>query len=159
MNDGPIAVLFVSRDNGARSQMAEAFLRELGGDAFEAYSVGSVAHEIHPLAIAAMAERGIDISHQRSKGLDEYLGSRRFDYLITVCDRHEQGCPMFPGRGTHEYWPFEDPARSEATDAERLAGFRVVRDEIEARVVAWLTRLSGKPGRGVKREHTPVSQE
>ena len=131
-------VLFLSSANSARSQMAEAFLRALAEDAFESYSAGSVPRDVHPMAIAAMAERGIDISDQAPKGLQEYMGSARFDYLITVCDRDERECPMFPGKGTREYWPVEDPERAEGSDEERLAKFQETRDEIEARVRRWL---------------------
>ena len=106
MNGRPVSVLFVSRGNSARSQMAEAFLRALATDAFEVNSAGSVAHEVDRLAIAVMAERGIDVSRQRSTGLREHIGSRQFDYLITVCDRLEKACPMFPGAGAREYWSF-----------------------------------------------------
>ena len=80
-------VLFVCSRNSARSQMAEAFLRTLAGDAFDAYSAGSEPRGIHPLAIAVMSERGIDISGRRSKGMQEFMGKAQFDYLITVCDR------------------------------------------------------------------------
>lgn len=151
-----VSVLFISRDNSARSQMAEALLRELAGEAFEVHSAGSVAHRVHPLAIAVMAERGIDISRQRSTGLQEYMGSRQFDYLITVCDRLERACPMFPGMGERKYWPFEDPARAEGTDDERLAKFREVRDQIEARIRFWLEKRRHKPISGAEREHNPV---
>ena len=138
-------VLFLSRANSARSQMAEAFLRALGGDAFEAYSAGSVPRDLHPLAVAVMAERGIDIGEQRPKGLQEYMGTAQFEYLITVCERAEKDCPMFPGKGTREYWPLEDPARAEVSDEERLVEFRRVRDEIEARVRRWFVERRCKP--------------
>jgi arsenate reductase len=101
-------VLFLSGANSARSQMAEGFLRALAGDAFEAYSAGSASRELHPLAVAVMAERGIDIADQRSKAMQEYLGKAQFEFLITVCDRAEKECPMFPGVGTREYWPLDD---------------------------------------------------
>jgi arsenate reductase len=138
-------VLFLSSANSARSQMAEAFLRALGGDAFEAYSAGSVPRDLDPLAVAVMAERGIDIGDQRPKGLQEYMGRAKFEYLITVCDRDEKQCPMFPGVGAREYWPLEDPARAEVCDEERLVEFRKVRDEIETRARRWLVERHYKP--------------
>jgi arsenate reductase len=138
-------VLFLSSANSARSQMAEAFLRTLGGDAFEAYSAGSVPRDLHPLAVAVMAERGIDIGEQWPKGLQEYMGRAQFEYLITVCERAEKDCPMFPGKGTREFWPLEDAARAEVSDEERLVEFRRVRDEIEARVRRWLVERHYKP--------------
>ena len=85
-----------------------------------------------------MAERDIDISGQRSRGLEEYIGSAHFDYLITVCERDEQACPVFLGKATREYWPFEDPARVEGGDDEGMAMFREVRDQIEALIRRWL---------------------
>ena len=157
MNDERVRVLFVSRDNATRGQMAEAFLRELGGEAFEVCSAGSLAHEVHPLAVEVMAERGIDISRQRSKELQEYIGAKWFDYLITVCDRLEKGCPMFPGPAAREYWPFQDPGREEGTIEKRLARFRLVRDGVETRVRSWLEKSSRKPPRSrAEREHSSV---
>lgn len=138
-------VLFLSSANSVRSQMAEALLRALAGDAFEAYSAGSVPCDLHPLAVAAMAERGIDIGGQRPKGLQEYMGTASFEYLITVCHRAEKRCPMFPGKGAREYWPLKDPARAEGSCEERLVVFREARDHIEARVRRWLVERRYKP--------------
>jgi len=138
-------VLFLSSANGARSQMAEAFLRTLAGDAFEAQSAGSGPGGLHPLAVAAMAERGIDIGDQRSKGQHEFMGTAQFDHLITVCEQAEKACPMFPGKGAREYWPFADPARAEGGAEGRLAAFREVRDQIEERVRRWLVERRYKP--------------
>jgi arsenate reductase len=138
-------VLFLCTRNTARSQMAEAFLRALAGDAFEAFSAGTVPRDLHPLAIAAMAERGIDMGDQRPKGLHEFMGKERFEYLITVCDRAEKECPMFPGVGAREYWPIDDPARAGGSAEERLVTFREVRDYIEARVRRWLVERRYKP--------------
>ncbi len=131
-------VLFLSTANQARSQMAEALLRVLAGDAFEAHSAGSVPSELDPLAVEVMAGLGIDISEQRPKALQEYMGTAQFDYLITVCDSAEKDCPMFPGKGTREYWPLADPARAQGSPEERLAAYREARDYIEARVRRWL---------------------
>ena len=141
-------VLFLSSANSVRSQMAEAFLRALAGDAFEPYSAGSVPRDLHPLAVEVMAERGIDIADQRPKGLQEYMGKARFEYLITVCDRAEKECPMFPGVGAREYWPLADPARAEGSREERLVTFREARDYVEARVRRWLIERRYKPVRG-----------
>jgi arsenate reductase (thioredoxin) len=132
------SVLFLSSANSARSQMAEGLLRALAGDAFVAYSAGSAPADIHPLAIAVMAERGIDISGQQPKGLQEYIGSLQFDHVITVCDRDEKACPVFPGRGTREYWPIADLSRAEGSSEERLVKFREARDYLEERVRRWL---------------------
>lgn len=138
-------VLFLSSANGARSQMAEAFLRALADDAFEAYSAGSTPQGIHPLAIAVMDERGIDIRAQQADGLEDFIGTATFDFLITVCDRDEKACPMYPGRGTREYWPLSDPGRTEGSDQDRLAAFRDARDHIEKRIRRWLVERRYKP--------------
>jgi len=131
-------VLFLCTGNSARSQMAEAFLRKHGADRFEAYSAGLEPKEIHPLTRQVLAERGIDMADQYAKDLGEYMGRVHFGYLITVCDRAEQRCPIFPGMGLRLHWPFEDPAGVAGSEEEKLAVFRRVRDEIEARVLDWL---------------------
>jgi arsenate reductase (thioredoxin) len=131
-------VLFLSSANSARSQMAEALLRALAGDAFEAYSAGSAPQDLHPLALAVMAERGINVGDQRAKGLREFIGATEFDHVITVCDRDEKACHVFPGKGSREYWPMGDPATAEGSAEERLVAFREARDHLEARIRSWL---------------------
>jgi arsenate reductase len=108
-------VLFLCTQNSARSQMAEGFLRYLAGDHFEAYSAGiDPTPEIHPCAVEAMSEIGIDISGQYPKGLMTYLGKMGFNYLIIVCARAEERCPKtFPGVGATFSWIFDDPRREE----------------------------------------------
>ena len=145
-------VLFLCSANSARSQMAEAFLRALAGDAFESYSAGTVPRELHPLAVVVMAERGIDIAEQRPKGLQEFLGTAQFDYVITVCDRAEKDCPLFPGRGAREFWPIDDPVGTETRGDERLDRFREARDHIEARVRRFLVECHYKPVVELSRE-------
>jgi len=149
-------VLFVCSANSARSQMAEAFLRTLAGGAFEADSAGSQPEPVHPLAIAVMSECGIDISDQRSKGLHEYMGKTQFDHLITVCDRAEKACPIFPGKGAREYWPMDDPLRAQGSEEERLAKFREIRDLIEARVRRWLVEHRYKSAPPLRAGAAPV---
>ena len=102
-------VLFLCTHNSARSQMAEALLRQLAGEAVEVYSAGTAASRVHPLASAAMATLGIDISSQRSKHLDELCG-QSFDAIITVCDRVREECPVFPGDPRQIHWSLADPA-------------------------------------------------
>jgi arsenate reductase len=138
-------VLLLSSADSVRSQLAEGFLRVLAGDAFEAYSAGTVPRELHPLAVAVMAELGIDISEQRPKAMQEFVGKAQFEFLITVCDRAEKGCPMFPGVGTREYWPLDDPALADVTDDERLTLFRETRDYLEKRVRRFLVERRYKP--------------
>jgi arsenate reductase len=131
-------VLFLCTGNSARSQMAEAFLRKHGSDRFEAFSAGLEPKEINPFTRRVMAEKGCDLAGQRSKDVFEYLGKTHFGTIITVCSNAEQRCPIFPGIAQRLYWPFDDPAAFEGTDDEKLAEFRRVRDQIEARILAWL---------------------
>ena len=134
-------VLFLCTQNSARSQMAEGFLRHLAGDRFEAYSAGiDPTAEVHPCAIEAMNEVGIDISGQSPKGLREYMGKQTFNYLVIVCERAEERCPKtFPGVGTTFSWIFEDPRGDEDLPYDSmLERFRAVRDEIELRMRGWL---------------------
>jgi arsenate reductase (thioredoxin) len=134
-------VLFLCTGNSARSQMAEAFLRKYGGDYFEAYSAGFEPKGINPYTIQVMNEVGIDISGQRSKHISEYLWKMQFGYVITVCSRAEQNCPIFPGVTTRLHWPFDDPAACEGSQEECLSQFRAVRDQIEQKVRAWVGEM------------------
>jgi arsenate reductase len=128
-----IRVLFICTHNSARSQMAEGMLRAWGGRRFEAFSAGTEATEVRPLAIAAMDEVGIDISGHRSKTIAEFDG-QSFDYAVTVCDEAREACPYFAGAKQQLHWSFDDPSAATGTDAERLAVFRRVRDEIGLRI-------------------------
>ena len=129
----PKRVLFLCTHNSARSQMSEGLLRELGRGDFEVFSAGTEATHVRPLAIKAMAEKGIDISAQRSKVLTEYLGEP-FDYVITVCDQANESCPVFPGARNRLHWSFPDPSKATGPEAEQLAVYSQVRDAIEARI-------------------------
>jgi arsenate reductase (thioredoxin) len=133
-------VLFLGTHNSARSQMAEAFLREHGRDSFEVYSAGgNVGEEAHPYAVKVMNEVGIDISEQHPKGLKTYMGKMGFNYSIIVCARAEKDCPKtFPGVGTPLVWVFDDPRGKDVPEEERLEKFREVRDEIEHKIREWL---------------------
>jgi arsenate reductase len=134
-------LLFLCTQNSARSQMAEGLLRDMAGDRFEAYSAGiDPTGEVHPCAVEAMREIGIDISEQYPKGLRTYMGKMTFNYLIIVCARAEEKCPKtFPGVGTTFSWIFEDPRREEEIPYDsKLERFRAVRDEIELRMKTWL---------------------
>jgi arsenate reductase (thioredoxin) len=137
-----INVLFLCTGNTARSQMAEAFLRYYGADRFEAHSVGLEPSVINPFTIRVLQEVGIDTEDHYSKGLDKYLGKVHFGYLITVCDRAERNCAVFPGVSNREFWPFPDPAAFEGDEEEKLAYFRLIRDHIQERVVNWLAALA-----------------
>jgi arsenate reductase len=117
--------------------MAEGFLRSMARDRFEAGSAGTEKTAVNPLAIRAMAERNVDISHHTSKRYEDVAG-QGWDYVITVCDEANERCPFVAGSVTRVHWSFEDPSRATGTEAQRLAVFRRVRDEIETRLTAWL---------------------
>ena len=123
-------ILILCTGNSCRSHLAEGILRQALGSAFQVASAGSKpAGYVHPLAIQAMAEIGIDISAHRSKHLDEFL-SQPVETLITVCGNADQACPMFPGQVNRHHWGFDDPAHATGTEEEQMQVFRRVRDEI-----------------------------
>lgn len=126
-------VLILCTGNSARSQMAEGLLRADGGGRFQVESAGTRPGGVRPEAVEAMRELGVDISAHRSKSVDEFAG-QEFDYVITVCDNAKENCPVFPGPVERIHWSFDDPADAEGEDAERLAVFRRVRDEIRVRL-------------------------
>jgi len=129
-------VLFLCTGNSCRSQIAEATLRAVAGDAYEVYSAGThPAESVHPLAIEVMREVGIDISGQRPKHVNELL-DLRFHRVITVCDKANEQCPFFPG-AERIHWPFEDPALATGTLEEKLKVFRRARHEIRTRLELW----------------------
>ncbi len=113
--------------------MAEGWLRHLAGNRLEAHSAGTEATEVRPLAVAAMAEAGIDISGAESKTLERYLGDS-WDYVITVCDQAAEGCPVFPGKARRLHWSLPDPSKATGPEEDRLAVYREVRDRIRASV-------------------------
>lgn len=135
-------VLFICTGNSARSQMAEALLRHYAGDTFEVHSAGLEPKGIHPYTVRVLAEMDIDISQQYSKDVRKYLGYVHFGYAITVCDRAERSCPIFPFGTIRLHWSFEDPAALESSDDEKLDKFREVRDQIDTRIRAWLAEQS-----------------
>jgi arsenate reductase (thioredoxin) len=135
-------VLFLCTHNSARSQMAEGLLRDLAGDRFEAFSAGTEATHVRPLAIRTMEEIGVDISRQESKTLDRYL-DQPFDCVITVCDDANEACPYFPGAMSRLHWSFEDPSKAEGSEEERLEVFRSVRERIKDRMQAELLNGGG----------------
>lgn len=130
---GPRRILFLCTHNSARSQMAEGWLRHLGGSRFEAYSAGTEATFVRPLAIRAMDEVGIDISRQESKTLECYL-QQPFDAVITVCDQANEACPAFFGAKQRLHWSFPDPSKASGSEEEQLAVYRAVRDAIGERI-------------------------
>ena len=130
------SLLFLCTGNSARSQMAEGWLRHLAGDRYEVFSAGTKPVGLNPGSVEAMAEVGIDISQHRSKHVEEYA-AQSIDYVVTVCDRAKETCPLWPGRTTLIHWSFDDPAAVADVEGRRLA-FRRVRDEIAAAIRQFL---------------------
>ena len=122
-------VLILCTGNSARSQMAEGLLRHLADERFEVMSAGVSPTQVRTEAITAMREIGIDISHHRSKSVDEFVG-QEFDYVITVCDNANEQCPVFSGKTKRIHWSFDDPAAVEGDEAAQLTEFRRVREQI-----------------------------
>jgi arsenate reductase (thioredoxin) len=137
-----IRVLFLCSGNSARSQMAEALLRKLGGKKFEAHSAGLEPKGMNPLTVEALEEIGLDAGGQNSKSLQVYLG-QKFAHVITVCDHANEKCPAWPGNSQRHHWGFEDPAAVKGTHDEQLNAFRRIRDEIAERIKLWLQELAG----------------
>lgn len=136
-------VLVLCTGNSCRSQMAEALFAELGRGQWKSASAGSApSGYVHPLAIRVMADRGIDISHGRSKSIGDFEG-QTFDLVVTVCDNAYESCPYFPGAREQLHWPFDDPAEATGSEAEQLPVFVRVRDEIEQQIAAWLESGEG----------------
>jgi len=126
-------VLFLCTGNSSRSQMAEALAEQLSGGAVRAVSAGSHPKPLHPNAVRVMRERGIDIGGQRSKHLSEFTG-RRFDYVISLCDRVREVCPEFPGGPASIHWSIPDPAREPGSDDETLPAFERTATELCTRI-------------------------
>jgi arsenate reductase len=147
-SDRPIRVLFVCTHNSARSQIAEAMLARLGGPAFDVHSAGTEVTRVNPLAIRALGEQGIDWSGARSKAISEFL-DQQFDYVITVCDRARETCPVFPGSLNSLHWGLDDPSEVEGSDDERLAAFRRTLVEIVARLRPFIEIARRASGHGV----------
>ncbi len=122
-------ILFVCTGNAARSQMAEGLLRQHAGDRFQVFSAGTRPGSLHPLAVRAMAELGVDISGQVSKSVYRFM-AEKFDYVITVCNRARETCPEIPGAGKQLHWSLSDPAEVQGSEHERLEAFRRVGDKI-----------------------------
>ncbi len=134
----PIRVLFLCTHNSSRSQMAEGLLRARGGAAFEVFSAGTEPRTVHPLAIKAMQELGIDLSQHTAKGIDTFAAKPALDLVITVCDEAQEACPFFPNARKQVHWGFPDPSRVMGTEEERLAAFRRIRDLIAVKISRFL---------------------
>ncbi|MBW7881252.1 MAG: metalloregulator ArsR/SmtB family transcription factor [Caldilineaceae bacterium] len=133
-------VLFLCTHNSARSQMAEALLRQLGGPRVEVFSAGTRPGRVHPLAISTLAATGIDISGQRSKHLDEFRG-QHFTYIITVCDRVREECPVFPGDPAQIHWSIPDPVEVQDSGEEQQQAFKETARQLSTRLRHFLPVL------------------
>jgi arsenate reductase len=136
-------ILILCTGNSARSQMAEAFLKKYAGDRFNVYSAGMEPKGLNPLAIRVMNEVGIDISGCYSKDVKEFMGVRHYRFVITNCSKAEENCPeaLWASAFTRLHWPFDDPAAVEGDEAEKLAKFRQVRDQIDQKIQSWLAEI------------------
>ena len=136
-------VLFICIHNSARSQMAEAWLNYLCGEAFEAESAGLEPGTLNPLVVEAMREVGIDISKKKTQAVfDVFKSGKLFAYVVTVCDEASaEKCPIFPGVTTRLHWSFPDPSALVGSDAEKLTKVREIRDEIRSKVEEWCDEI------------------
>ncbi|HEX6480709.1 MAG TPA: metalloregulator ArsR/SmtB family transcription factor [Ktedonobacteraceae bacterium] len=141
----PIRVLFLCTGNSARSQIAEGLLRHLSKGQVEAFSAGSDPRKLHPYAVGVMASMGIDISQQRAKHFDEFLG-QSFHHVITVCDRVKEICPTFPGNPEpdHIHWSLPDPSLMDGSEEEKYAVFEQIAQQLQTRIHYLLIMLEHK---------------
>jgi arsenate reductase len=143
--EAPLRVLFLCTHNSSRSQMAEGLLRAYGGARYAVFSAGTHPRTVHPLAIRAMAELGIDLSEAagyHAKGMDTFTTQSPMDLVVTVCDEAAEECPYFPNARRQEHWSFPDPSAATGTEEERLAVFRQVRDALSARIDQFVQQSS-----------------
>jgi arsenate reductase len=133
------AILFLCTGNSARSQMADGYLRHVVGDRYDVYSAGTEPRPVHPMAVKVMKEIGIDISSQRSKGFEPFLGKQNIQVAIFVCDKAQRNCPfIYPFAWKVYSWPFEDPAEPQVNEEIAYEKFRHVRDQIIIKIDSWL---------------------
>ncbi|MDQ6954333.1 MAG: arsenate reductase (thioredoxin) [Mariprofundaceae bacterium] len=132
-------VLFLCTGNSCRSQMAEGWLKQLGGDRFDVYSAGIVAHGKNPRAIAVMKEAGVDISKQQSEQLDSFM-LNKLDLLVTVCGNADKTCPAIPVSCEKQHWPFDDPAKATGSEEQVMTAFRRVRDQVCGRIKIFVNK-------------------
>jgi arsenate reductase len=151
VTEAPIRVLFVCTHNSARSQIAEALLQRYGGDDFEVHSAGTEVSRVNPYAIRVLGEQGIDWSHATSKPITEFL-DQHFDYVITVCDRARETCPVFPGSENTLHWGLDDPSEVYGRDADKLEAFKRTETEVATRLRPFIEvalRAAGRTRRSV----------
>ena len=136
-------VLFVCVHNSARSQMAEAYLKQIAGDRFEVESAGLEPGKLNPIVVEVMKEVGIDISQNKTKSVfDFFKQGKQYDYVVTVCDESQSGaCPVFPGKGERLHWGFADPSQFKGSWENKVKQTREVRNQIEAKIKEWINSL------------------
>jgi arsenate reductase len=139
-------VLFLCTGNSARSQMAEGYLRHVASERFAVMSAGICPRGVHPLAIEAMKEVGIDISGQQSKDVQQLLGTS-VQFVVTVCSNAKERCPFFPADVKHAHWDIEDPASVTGTEDEKLTAFRVARDKLFAQIRSFVAAVQNSQKR------------
>jgi len=134
-------VLFICIHNSARSQMAETFLNDLGGEKFAAESAGLEPGTLNPLVVQVMAEEGYDISGNSTNSVfDFHKEKRSYDIVVAVCSKEaEERCPIFPGTGERLHWPFDDPSSTQGSQEERLQATRRIRDQIRAKIEEFIS--------------------
>ena len=139
------SILVLCTGNSARSQIAAAYLERYAGDRFDVFSAGTEpAERVHPLAVEVLRESGFEIEDREPTDYRELLGKLSPYFLIIVCDGAAKACPaVWPGTMERLLWPFEDPAAATGSDEERLAAFRTVRDQIDAKIRGWLESIPG----------------
>ena len=131
-------VIFICTGNSCRSQIAEGLLRKEADDRFDIFSAGSDPSRLHPAAISVMEEWGIDISHQKSESIDNFIDNN-FDIIITVCDNANQSCPVFPNEKIRLHWSIKDPFHGWSDNQEGLQPYRIARDELKKRIDEFLS--------------------
>ncbi len=138
-------VLFLCTDNAARSQMAEALLRNHAGDVFDIYSAGITPGQVDPIAIQVLDEAGVPTDGLRCKGTQEFMGRMPIRYLIIVCPVAYAACPaMWPGVSERLHWRLDEPLSADAGEEDRFERFQEIRDQIDKRIMAWLDELRSK---------------
>ena len=131
-------VIFICTGNSCRSQIAEGLLRKEADDRFDIFSAGSDPSRLHPAAISVMEEWGIDISHQKSESIDNFIDNN-FDIIITVCDNANQSCPVFPNEKIRLHWSIKDPFHGWSNNQKSLPPYRIARDELKKRIDEFLS--------------------
>jgi arsenate reductase len=147
----PVRVLFLCTGNSARSQMAEAILEQVGGPRFQVASAGTEPKGVNPLTLQILRDAGIDWSVATSKSVTQFR-DQPFDYVITVCDRARQACPVFPGADQSLHWDLEDPAEVEGSDDDRAAAFRAIYVELRRRIGGFVEMVDSALAASVQHE-------